>query len=223
MKQTEAPSTKERILDAAEQLFAECGFAATSLRTITAAAQVNLAAVNYHFHSKEALIRAVFARRLDLVNQQRLQLLEACQQGAGKGPPPLEEVLEAFFGPALRLGRGLAQSGINFQRLMGRMYAEPGEHFRSLLQEQFKEVAVRFRAALRRALPELPSVELYWRVHFMIGAMAHTLAGVDYLQFVSEGQCDPSDVEGTIHRLVVFLAAGLRAPAGPRGASRSRK
>jgi len=223
MKQTEAPGTKDRILDAAEQLFAERGFAATSLRRITAAAQVNLAAVNYHFHSKEALIRAVFARRLDLVNQQRLQLLEACQQRAGKGPPPLEEVLEAFFGPALRLGRGLAQSGINFQRLMGRMYAEPGQQFRSMLQEQFKEVAVRFRAALRKALPALPPVELYWRVHFMIGAMAHTLAGVDYLQFVSEGQCDPSDVEGTIRRMVVFLAAGLRAPAGPRGTLRSRK
>jgi len=222
MIQTEAPSTKERILDAAERLFAERGFAATSLRTITAAARVNLAAVNYHFHSKEALIRAVFARRLGPVNQQRLQLLEACQARAGKGPPRLEEVLEAFFGPALRLGRGLAQSGINFQRLMGRMYGEPGEHFRSMLQEQFKEVAMRFGEALRKALPALPPVELYWRVHFMIGAMAHTLTGVDYLPLFSEGQCDPSDVEGTVRRLVSFLAAGLRAPVAPRQASRSR-
>lgn len=223
MKQTEALSTKERILDSAEQLFAEHGFAATSLRMITAAARVNLAAVNYHFHSKEALIRAVFDRRLGPVNQERLQLLEACEARAGKSPPPLEEVLEAFFGPALRLGRGLAQRGINFRRLMGRMYSEAGEQFRSLLQEQFTDVAVRFRAALRRALSKLPPAELYWRIHFGIGAMAHTLAGVEYLQFVSEGQCDPSDVEGTVRRLVTFLAAGLRAPVSPRRTPRSRK
>jgi AcrR family transcriptional regulator len=216
MRETEALSTKERILDAAEQLFAEHGFAATSLRMITAAARVNLAAVNYHFHSKEALIRAVFDRRLGPVNQERLQLLEACEARAGRRPPPLEEVLEAFFGPALRLGRGLARRGIDFQRLMGRMYSETGEQFRSLLQEQFTEVAVRFRAALRRALRRLPPAELYWRMHFGIGAMAHTLAGVEYLQFVSEGRCDPSDVEGTVRRLVTFLSAGLRAPVSPR-------
>lgn len=223
MNQPELPGTKQRILDAAERLFAERGFAATSLRSITAAAGVNLAAVNYHFRSKEALLEAVFARRLAPLNQKRLELLDACEARAGQGRLPLEAVIEAFFAPVLRLGGELAQGGRYFQRLMGRMYAEPGEHVGSILKGQFAAVAARFTQALRRALPKLPPVELMWRIHFMIGAMAHTLAGVHYLEVFSGGLCDPSDVEGTIRRLGAFLAAGLKAPPAARRAPRSHK
>lgn len=223
MKEREIVVTKERILEAAERLFAERGFTATSLRSITAAAGVNLAAVNYHFRSKEALLEAVFTRRLGPLNQKRLELLDACEARAGKRRLPLEGVIEAFFAPALRLGRELAPSGRHFQRLMGRMYAEPGEHVSLILRHQFAAVAVRFTKALRRALPKLPPVELMWRIHFMVGAMAHTLAGVEYLELFSGGLCDPSDVEGTIRRLGAFLTAGLKAPAAARRAARSHK
>src|SRR5579871_5345079 len=98
-------STKDRILDTAERLFARDGFEATSLRAITAEAGVNLAAVNYHFQSKEALVRAVIGRRMGPVNEKRLAMLDACETAAGDGPLPLEGVLEAFVRPVLEIAR----------------------------------------------------------------------------------------------------------------------
>ncbi len=221
MNQTssEPAGTKDRILDAAEQLFSENGFDATSLRMITAAAQVNLAAVNYHFRSKEALIQAVFFRRLEPINQKRIELLDDLERCAGRGPLPIEDVLRAFFSPALRLSRELPDRGVHFVRLMGRMYAEPGDRVRSILMGQFGDLAVRFVAALKRALPGLPEVDLFWRLHFTIGAMAHTMAGSHYLPIYSGGKCDTSDVDGTIDRLVAFLAAGFRAAVKPHYAA----
>ncbi len=218
----EVPDTKQRLLDAAEALFAERGFAATSLRAITAQAGVNLAAVNYHFHSKEALIQAVYARRIVPVNQERLELLRAALARAGRRPPPLEAVLEAFITPALRLRREMGPKSAAFQRLMGRMFAEPGEHLKAIFKDQFAELAATFYAALRKALPKLPPAELGWRIHFMIGAIAHTLLGTNLARTLLGQASDPSDVEGTIRRLVTFLAAGLRAPLRPASSARSR-
>jgi AcrR family transcriptional regulator len=93
-----AQDTRERILDAAEREFAENGLQATSLRTITAAAEANLASVNYHFGSKDGLVKAVFARRLEPLNEARLALLADCESSAGGEPPRLERVVEALAG-----------------------------------------------------------------------------------------------------------------------------
>ncbi len=204
------PTTRERILDAAEKLFALRGFAATSLRLITAQAGVNLAAVNYHFRSKEALLEAVFERRLGAVNQKRLELLERAEAGP---PPALERIVEAFVAPAFRMSAGPDGLSDALPRLLGRVYMEPGETVRNILRRQLEPVATRFGAALRRALPGLPETELLWRIHFSVGAMAHTLAGVEPLNVLFGGRCDLSDVEAIIRRLVTFIAAGLRAPA----------
>lgn len=219
----EAPGTKERILDAAERLFAERGFAATSLRAITAAAQVNLAAVNYHFHSKEALLQAVYARRIVPVNQERLKLLRAVVARAGRRPPPLEAVLEAFIAPALRLQDEMAERRAAFQRLMGRMFAEPDERLRSIFKDQFAEVGFSFYAALGKALPKLPPAELGWRLQFTIGAMAHTLLGARLLSPIAGERGAAPDAEGTIRRLVSFVAAGLRGPVRAANPARSSK
>jgi len=208
--------TKQLLLDAAERLFAEKGFAATSLRTITAEAGVNLAAVNYHFRSKEALLQAVLARRLAPVNQKRLEMLSACEAGAGGGPLPLDGVVEAFLAPPLRLFREAGQDRMALQRLLGRIYLEPGARTRQIFAEQFGEVARRFTVALKRALPGLPAEELFWRIHFTIGVMAHTLAGRHLLEAVSGGLCDPNDPEGALARMVAFVVAGLRAPLARR-------
>ncbi len=208
------PSTdaKERILDAAERLFADHGFDATSLRMITAQAGVNLAAVNYHFQSKDALIKAVFARRIGQVNQERLRMLDECETAAGTGPLHLECILRAFAEPVLRAGRKRGGAQAPFARLLGRMYTEPAETVREVLFEQMREIATRFAAAFHRALPGVPQVELLWRINFCVGVLAHSLAGTGLLQFLSDGQCDPTDVEGMIARIVTFLGAGLRAP-----------
>lgn len=204
--------TKEKLLDAAEQLFTKKGLASTSLREITSRAGVNLAAVNYHFGSKEALIRAVFERRIGPANRRRLVLLDACEAAAGPSPPRVEDLIRAFVEPVLHI----QGAGSDLRPLVGRMYVEPGENVQMVLRDQMREVARRFTEAFRRALPELPLPELLWRMHFSVGALLHTMAGHSHLQVLSGGLCDSSDVNGTIERLVRFLAAGLRAPVGER-------
>ncbi|HEX6894896.1 MAG TPA: TetR/AcrR family transcriptional regulator [Bryobacteraceae bacterium] len=202
-------STKDRILNAAERLFARDGIEATSLRVITAEAGVNLAAVNYHFQSKDALVRAVMARRIVPVNQRRLELLDACERSAGDGPLPLEGVLDAFVRPVVEIYGTHARE---FTPLMGRMYTEPADYVERMYKEHLEPVASRFVEAYQRALPDVPRVEIMWRLHFSIGALAHTMAASRLLQIFSKGECDPSDVESTLKRLEAFMMAGLRAP-----------
>jgi AcrR family transcriptional regulator len=207
-----AIDTKSRILDAAEQAFAGQGFEA-SLRQIISDAGVNLAAVHYHFGSKEALISAVFARRISGLTRERLGLLEECERVAGNGALELEGVLEAFVGPALRLTTTPEKGGRVFMRLFGRTIAEPSEQLQRMLNEQFGETAVRFGGALKRALPGLPEAVLCWRFQFVVGAMGYIMADPQNMKVLSGGKCDPADTETAIQELVTFLAAGLRAPA----------
>src|SRR6266516_2051252 len=116
--------TKQRILDSAERLCAEHGSEATSLRNIIADAKVNLAAIHYHFHSKDALLEAVIVRRLDPINQERLRLLDDCERQANGGRPPLEAVLEALIAPAVRVGGANQVGGRTFRRLVGRVLSD---------------------------------------------------------------------------------------------------
>jgi AcrR family transcriptional regulator len=206
------PLAKDRILDAAERLFAEHGFEATSLRMITAEAKVNLAAVNYHFHSKDALIAAVFSRRIGPINDRRLELLAAVQDAAGTGPLPLEDVIRAFVSPVLSSRDALNGGGGGIGRILGRTYSDPSESARRSFFELMRQVARPFTEAFRRALPGMLQVELLWRIHFAVGVMAHTLAGTHHLRAISGGLCDTSDVEGMTGRIVAFVAAGMRAP-----------
>jgi AcrR family transcriptional regulator len=202
-------TTKDRILDAAERLFARDGIEATSLRSITAEADANLAAVNYHFQSKDALVRAVIARRVVPVNQRRLDLLEACERATGDGPLPLEEVVDAFVRPVVEI---YASHAREFVPLMGRIYTEPAEFMEQVFKDHGEAVAMRFFGACQRALPDVPRVELLWRLHFSMGALAHTMGASHILRLISEGQCDSSDVEGTLRRLEAYILAGLKAP-----------
>lgn len=201
-------NTKDRILNAAERLFARDGFEATSLRAITAEADVNLAAVNYHFQSKEALVQAVIGRRMGPVNAQRLALLDAYEFEAGDAPVALEKILDAFLRPVIEL---VGSHAHEFVPLIGRLYTESGEFAERMYKQQFEHVAQRFIPALQRALPELPRVELAWRVHFAIGAMAHTMGASRLLKLMSGGLTDVSDVEGTLSRLKAFVLAGFAA------------
>ncbi len=212
---TDGLSTKHRILDAAERLFATHGFAETSLRAITAEAGVNLAAVNYHFQSKDALIQAVIARRIGPLNQARIARLDAVEAATPNGPLALEDVLRSFVEPTVRMIR----SEPGFAALFARLFFEPGEVFGKIFREQIVYVKTRFHGALRRALPDIPDSEMIWRIFFAIGAMAHTVSGEQHLQCASDGQCDTSDLDAVIDRLIAFTAAGLRAPAStPKGA-----
>ncbi|NWG13415.1 MAG: TetR/AcrR family transcriptional regulator, partial [Acidobacteria bacterium] len=172
MKQ--AGETKHRILDAAERLFAERGFDAASLRAITAAAGVNLAAVNYHFRSKDELIRAVLARNMAPLNARRLELLDAFEARAQGRPVPVEHVVRALISPMLELKQSPGHA--NLPTLVGRMYADPSPRTRQLFVDELGEISQRFRSALQRSLPHVPTADLYWRIGFMIGSTVITVA-----------------------------------------------
>jgi AcrR family transcriptional regulator len=206
--------TKTRILDAAELLFMEHGFEATSLRQLTTAAGVNLAAVNYHFGTKEELFQAVLTRRLDPMNQERIELLARVEREAGGKPASVEKVIFAMLIPALRLARDEKRGGKNFLRVLGRAYADPAPFIRTFLSDQYAEMIGRFKEAFLRALPHLSRQELTWRLHFVMGALSYTLAGTDALKlFAQVAPGERHDDELLIQRLAPFLVAGLKAPA----------
>ena len=199
--------TRTRILDAAEELFMQHGFEGTSMRLLTAKAGVNLAAVNYHFGSKDALIEAVFRRRLDPMNTERIAALERLEN------PSAEDIIRAFVGPSLRLIEDAKGGGRNFIRLLGRTYTEPAKTIRALIGQMYAPAMQRYKAALERALPQMPPDELVWRMHFMFGTLAYTLAATDTVQLIAG--CKPEDRHDARlleDRLTAFLAAGLNAP-----------
>ena len=202
--------TKDRILDSAEMLFAEHGFAATSLRQITADASVNLAAVNYHFQSKDSLILAVLMRKLEPINRRRLELLDEVEAEAGDDLLSLEAVLGAFLLPVVEAKAAGIQL-CTFPRIMGRMYTEPGDWMTRVFPLVFAPVIARFQPAFQRALPGASTAEVGWGIHLSVGAMAHYLAGGALLRLISPGQADPADTGGALPRLVTYMAAGLRA------------
>jgi AcrR family transcriptional regulator len=205
--------TKTRILDAAELLFMEHGFEATSLRQLTSAASVNLAAVNYHFGTKEELFQAVLTRRLDPLNQERIDLLAKIEKDAGGKPVSCEKILFAMLIPALKLSRDEKRGGKNFLRLLGRAYADPAPFIRHFLSAQYGEMIGRYKEAFLRALPNLSRQELTWRLHFVMGALSYTLAGTDALKlFAQFAPADRDNDELLLQRLAPFLVAGLKAP-----------
>jgi AcrR family transcriptional regulator len=202
--------TRTRILDAAEELFMQHGFEGTSMRLLTAQAGVNLAAVNYHFGSKHALIEAVFRRRLDPMNTARIAELERLESD---GTPSAESIIRAFVGPSLRMIEDAKSGGRNFIRLLGRTYTEPAKAIRALIGQMYAPAMERYKDALERALTQMTRYELVWRMHFMFGTLAYTLAATDTVQLIAG--CKPEDrydARLLEDRLTTFLAAGLHAP-----------
>jgi len=197
--------TKEKILETAERLFGENGYGATSLRQIIAEAGVNLAAIHYHFGSKEDLLDAAVERKLTPINAERLRLLDEAAAQAGDKPMTVEVFLDAFLRPAvIQAGRDP-----NFCRFMGRLHAE--DLIPRIIVKNFQEVAARFLGGFRQLLVDLPADELAWRIHFMIGAMAHTLKGPP-VHPGAAADCNV-DPERLVRYIVNFLSAGFRAPA----------
>ncbi|AER56709.1 TetR family transcriptional regulator [Pseudoxanthomonas spadix BD-a59] len=199
-------STKDRILGAAEELFALHGFASTSLRQVTTRADVNIAAVNYHFGSKENLVNEVFRRRMDVMTAARLSQLEtALQQAPGK----LEPILAAFVEPALAMAQD-GQGGGAFVRVIARAYAEKNDNLRKFLSEHYGHVLREFGKAIAGCLPELSKEALYWRLDFLAGALTYAMADFGLIK-------RPAHVAEAAHReraareLIRFAEAGLRA------------
>ncbi len=188
-----AADTPTRILDAAEALFIERGFAATSVRAIAQRAGVNLGAAHYHFGSKQALFGAVVDRRFAPIHEERTRALDALL--ASKAAPSVREVVEAFLAPLATEGVG------DTPRLVARLFGEPGSISRPLIEAQFGTTFDRFSEVLARALPQVDATEIRWRLHFAIGAMVHILATENPI-------ATPPDPH-FLDRLAAFATAGI--------------
>jgi AcrR family transcriptional regulator len=207
-----AHETRNRILDAAQALFVAHGFEATSMRMITSEAGVNLAAVNYHFGSKDVLVREVLQRHLRPLNAQRMQALDAAESASGNQPVKPHRIVDAFFGSSLDLAAGSAE-GRQFMQLLGRTFTEPSPTVREYLAIEYAPVIGRYRDAFCRALPTVPVEEILWRLHFMLGAMSYAVSGIDSLQVLTGVRIDEPDAMQRMRpRLMSFLLGGLRAP-----------
>lgn len=207
------PDTKDRILDVAERLFAQRGFAATSLRDITSQASVNLAAVNYHFGSKEELLAATMERRLRPVNELRLQMLDAL--AASGRPVTHEDVVRAFLLPLFQKHQEWGEKADEFRILSGRIHYEMKEEFRTNMLRQFDHVIERFGDAFLRALPHLDRTEVRVRLLFLTGAMAYSLTwGIRLEVWGIDGLGDPAEL---LDALLAFGSAGMAAPARAAG------
>jgi len=214
--------TVERILDAAEQLFAEKGFAETSLRLITSKAGVNLAAVNYHFGSKKSLIQAVFTRFLNPFVSSLEQELDRNEQ-AGNPEQSLEELLDMLVRLVLAVKPRSGHDLSTFMRLLGLAFSQSQGHLRKYLGEVYGKVFQRYMALVLRSSPELPADVLFWRVHFMLGSAAFTLSSMKALKAMAEAEYgERAGTEEVLRQMVPFLAAGMRASPQLRGEASSR-
>ncbi len=201
-------ATRDRIVDAAERLFGELGFAGTSIRRITRAADVNIAAINYHFGSKEELLRAVLSRIVEPVNRERLAMLEEAESRYSPDPPTVEAILEAFVAPDLRAIEELGERGRTMSRFLGRSYTEPTELVQRMMKEQFGELGERFHAALCRSVPGVGPDEMWWRLMAVVSVITYMLGAPDESGLTTIGG------EEMLRRMIAFIGPGLRAP-GP--------
>lgn len=199
-------STKDRILGAAEELFARHGFGGTSLRQVTSRADVNIAAVNYHFGSKENLVNEVFRRRMDGMSEQRLvRLAAACAAHPGE----LEPILAAFVEPALALAQDRNGGGA-FIRVIARAYAEQNDGLRKFLSEQYGHVLREFGKAIAECLPGIGKEVLYWRMDFLAGALTYAMADFGTIKRPA-GASEAAHHARAAQELIRYAAAGFKA------------
>jgi AcrR family transcriptional regulator len=209
MRQSDADSSREKLIASAERLFADRGFDGVSVRDIANDAGVNSALVGYSFGSKEGLLSEVYTRHCEPLKRERARLLEEYSK-APKGPA-LEQVIEAFIRPSLEVTRD-KNGRTAFTRLRAVLSAENSALLEKLVAENFDQSSRMFVGALCKCLPELTREDILWRFHFLLGAIYYTGAGPNRIKSLSEGRCDPSDPAATCRHLIPFLAAGFRAP-----------
>lgn len=202
--------TKNRILDAAEVLFAERGFADTSLRLITSEADVNLASVNYHFGSKKELIQAVLDRYLSLFMPDldaRLRVLMEQEQLT------LLQLFESFVEPLMKLSAVRANGPAIFMQLLGRGYIDSQSHLRRFITAHYGPILQRITQAISKANPALSPADLFWRLHFTLGTVVFTMASADALRDIALADFGQQlDVEGLVRNVIPYLASGVGAP-----------
>jgi AcrR family transcriptional regulator len=208
---------RDRILKAAERLFADRGYNGVSVRDIAAAAGVNSAAIAYYFRSKDGLLSEVYRRHCTPLIEERLRMLAAARRLRGRAR--LAAILEAFVRPALLQVDG---GGKAFLRLRAVLSGESSELLDKLVDENFHQSSSAFVEALCECLPRLSRDDVCWRFHFLLGTIYYTAVGPQLIRKFSDGRCDPSDTDAVIRELVPFLVAAFSSPPSKRAARRRR-
>ena len=211
--------TRTAILAAAERLYADRGFGDVTLRDIVAEANVNLAAVNYHFGSKDELIAELFVTRSLALNRERLRELRTAEE-RGSGRAQVADILRALVGPSLRGCIGPERDRSTAARFMIRASIESVPPIRRIRNREIDHLR-KFVTALRRALPDRSEADLYWGLHFALAMAQQTVRDSERLTKLSEGKCDLDDVEGVIARVVDVAVMALSGAPGSRPASRA--
>ena len=205
------PTTKERILLAFERLVARKGFDGVSLRDITAAARVNLAAVNYHYGSREGLEDTLLTHYVEPLNRERIELLDALEAEFGATPAPIERIIETMVKPVIRnLGEG-SIAGIFFLKLMARCIDEHDHALPDSILKPYKRAVSRYVAAIRRTFPGLSEKTIVWRIHFIFGAVNHALANGQNLYNISLGRSGATNPDYILRSVIAFASAGFLA------------
>jgi AcrR family transcriptional regulator len=202
--------SKKKLLDAAEQLFADKGFEAVSVRDITQLAKTNVAAVNYHFGSRDGLLSLVMMRYMLPVTEERLARLEAIERKWAGGGAPLEEIIDALVRPLVGQVKKSELTERLFYKLLGRIFRQQADGLPAPVEEQLRQVMDRFTRAFSKALPTVDSEDLIWRMHFMVGGMIHLLTHQNMLHRPARGASGGPSMETTLSRFIRYSAVGLR-------------
>ncbi len=202
--------TRSAILTAAERLYADRSFGDVTLRDIVSAADVNLAAVNYHFGSKDELIAELYVSRSLALNRERFDELKAAQAAAG-GTAPIDAVLRALIGPSLRGCLDPDRERSAASRFMIRAALESVPPIRKIRDREIGHLR-KFAAAMQQALPSRSMTDIYWALHFALAMAQQTIRDRDRLHKLSDGKCDLKDVSGIVERIVAVTVGALDAP-----------
>ena len=201
-----------RILDVAEELFGRSGYGGTTTRAIASRARMNVGQLHYYFDSKRAIFEAVVARHGREVTERRRRLLHEAEARYPDGIVPLEVLVDALVRPLL-LAEGRGGRPVSMQ-MHARLFTDPDQTASEVRADIYDETNALYVSAIRRALPDVPAEILYWRYYFTMGAYVWTLLQPGRLEAISQGRCDPADMESAIREIVPFVCAGLAAPAG---------
>jgi AcrR family transcriptional regulator len=216
--------TREHILNAAEEVFAELGYAGTSLREIVERAQVTKALANYYFGSKEKLFEEILLRRGLPVVEERMAALAELQRTKGSATT-VRDLVDVYLSPLLRMPR--TASTRNFMRIHARLHMEPEEFALTLRRKVYNESTRAYAQAIHVAMPHLPLKTVYWRLILLVGANLYAISDTHRIEELSKGECNPDDINEVVEHVIDFVCAGLLAPvsaeeARPRPAARRR-
>jgi AcrR family transcriptional regulator len=201
--------TRERILDVAEQEFSRHGFDGVTLRTVAKRAKVDTALLHYYFESKKGLFDAVFLRRAEVLNQDRMEAMDRYEAEAGD-QVTVEGAVAAFLNPVLERCANAGPGWRAYFALIGVVNNTPvwgGE----TMTRYFDPVIQRLIRVVRRALPNASEEDLFWSYHMLSGSLTLTLAETGRIDTLSGGICRSEDIAAVTPRMIAYAAAGFRA------------